>query len=239
VRGWLLVACACGHAGFDPITTASGDAVPDSAAGAPSLVAMNAVSSSTATVTVPMMIGRGHLVVVIVDTFATGFPVIGVTDGAGVSYVSANAGASFDGGSMDTGATEIWYVADSQPSSGAVTVTLAGDVGSFAWVAEFAGIATSSPLDTVAHTDTANSSTDVSGAAVTTTSPEELVMSVMADDGHVTGLVAGNPFHELPLLEGDDVAYLVAAQAASYAPVWSVDTGVTFCSSTATFRAGP
>jgi len=223
-----LLACACGRTGFDPI-----DSVP-------SLVAVNPIYATTATSSVPATIGAGHLVVVVVDFFSSTFTVSSISDGTANQYVSANARATFQGGAAgDNAGTEIWYAADSLPSSGAVTITLSGDVKHFVWVAEFDHVATTSPLDTVAHTDSSTASSVLSGAALATSTPNEVVVSIGALDSDVTAIASGNPFQALPYQGGDDTAYVVAAEPASYAPVWVLDGSTTYCSSSAAFVAGP
>jgi len=239
----LLAVCACGHRGFDATAVdapAADASAADAAPVSPALVAVDTIYATTSSIAVPATIAAGHLVVVVVDLFDSGFSVASVGDGvAGDVYVSANARAIFSAGAMGTSATEIWYTTTTQPSAGSVNVTLTGAVQSFVWVAEFEGIVPTSPLDTVAHTDSGNASTAVAGASVTTASADELVVSIVSLDDSVTGIESGNPFIALPPQGGDDAAYVVAAQPGSYAPVWVLANAAIYCSSTVAFRAAP
>lgn len=76
-----------------------------------------------------------------------------------------------------------------------------------------------------------------SGAPVTTKAAAELVVSLAAVGGNVTGIYAGNPFTNDSGIKGNGWAYLVASSAGTYSAQWNENPAGTYASSTASFMA--
>jgi hypothetical protein len=225
----LVVLAACGRIDFETSTST------------PAFVQSPAVAKQTSSqIVVPASTSAGHLLVVAVDLDKPGAPVMSIDDVAGNTYVSAGARAKDSAVGF---ATELWYAADTRAFSGDITITLASSNATFVWVAEFAGMATSSPLAAASTLDTGvPEQGTTTSQTITTTVPDELVFVLNANDAGVTAIASGNPFTALPVFAGDDSAYAILTEPGTYSAVWTLpddSTLTTFCTSVAAFYAAP
>lgn len=223
----LFALAACGRIDFDV----------SPAPPAPAFVQSPAVMAQTgAQLVVPVSAGAGHLLVVAVDFGNPSTTVTSIDDVGGNVYASADARA---GGSAIGFATELWYAAATRAFSGDMTITLDSSASAFVWVAEFAGMATSSPLAATSTLDDgAPDQGTTAASAITTTDANELVFVVNANNGGVAAVAA--PFTALEIFTGDDSAYALLPEPGTYSAVWDVVSGnmlSAFCTSVAAFYA--
>lgn len=167
---------------------------------------------------------------------AGGTTITSVTDNAGNVYAEA-------GGARSTNTTantmaDIWYAHNSVAGATLVTITPSpsGTAGT-AVIWEFSGVEPYSPLDQTAVLNSRSATTTPSGAAVVTTSPAEVVVSVANVQGTVTGVKSGNSFTNDSTASGEGWAHFIASSTGTYAPQWATSTSGTFCSSTVSFIA--
>src|SRR5262249_1312063 len=132
---------------------------------------------------------------------------------------------------------DIWYAKSSQ--SGATVLTInpnpSGTSGE-AVIWEFAGVDTTAPLDKTAVLNSMAASTTPSGASLTTTSPSEVVVSVVQVQDKVSGIASGNLFTNDSLLWGNGWAHLTSSSTGTYAAQWNSTSG-TYCASSVSFKA--
>jgi hypothetical protein len=180
--------------------------------------------------------GAGDLLVVaIVQESGTAAAVVSIVDnapGGPNTYVSANQ-RSVDARCANT--AEIWYAKNVRPGTTSVAILMSASVTFEAWVAEFSGASTTSPLDTGAAASSQPATTVITAPTVTPSVPNAVVLSVAASCGAISGLAAGSPFHALATKNGEDAAYYVASQTGAYGAVWSTSGG-TWNGSTAAFK---
>jgi hypothetical protein len=183
--------------------------------------------------------GSGHLLVVGIQMgggVSTSTTISSVTDNAGNVYAEAGAARSIDSGASSV--ADIWYAANSIAGATTITITTSASTsGAGAVIWEFSGVSTSSPLDKTAVLNSQPSSATVSGAAVTTTSSAEVVISLAAVAGNVTGIASGNSFTSDSTLKGNGWAHLVTSSTGTYAAQWTQSPSGTYTSSTASFKA--
>lgn len=165
-----------------------------------------------------------------------GTAIASITDNAGNLYQEA-AGAR----ATDTGANtmaDIWYAQNSVAGAAVITITPSpsGTSGT-AVIWEFSGIEPFTPLDQTAVLNSQSATTTPLGAAVVTTSPAEVVVSLVNSSGAVTGIKSGNSFSSDSVAGGEGGVHFIASSTGSYAPQWTTSTSGTFCSSTVSFRA--
>lgn len=181
--------------------------------------------------------GSGNLIVVGIASGNTSELISGLTDNAssgGNSYTEASFVHDTNGGSA-----EIWYVANSK--SGATTLTITGPNSSgfnfSAWVAEFSGVKTISPVDgSPAVTNNGAATTVVSAPKVTTTTARSVVISMATVANSITGIHSGSPF--IPdILNGDDLAYYISSATGSYGAVWNQNTSGSYAATTVAFKS--
>jgi hypothetical protein len=181
----------------------------------------------------------GHLIVVGIQIgggVSTGITISSVTDNVGNTYAEAGAARSIDTAAGSV--VDIWYAKNSAAGATTLTITPSTTVtnaGVLIW--EFSGADTSSPLDQTAVLNSQASSATPSGASVTTAQTGELVMSLLAVAGNVTGIASGNAFVSDSGLKGNGWAHLITTTAGTFAAQWNQSPAGTFASSTASFKA--
>jgi hypothetical protein len=159
-----------------------------------------------------------------------------VTDDAGNAYVEAGSAPSLDssGGSV----VDIWYAKNS--TSGATTVTVSPsatttNAGVVIW--EFSGVDRIAPFDQTAALNSQDASDAPAGASVTTTSASEVVISLMAVAGNVTGPAQGNAFTIDSSIKGNGWAHLITSSTGTFAAQFNQSPAGTYASSTVSFKA--
>lgn len=189
------------------------------------------------TCTIPST-GSGHLIVVgwqIGGGSNTSIVINSITDNVGNTYTEAGAARSID---TNTGTVvDIWYAKNSVPGATSVTITPSQSVsnaGAVIW--EFSGVSIA-PLDQTAVLDSQAGTTTPIGAAVTTTSTPEVVVSLAEVAGNVTGISAGNVFTNDSALMGNGWAHLITSSTGTYAAQWNQNSAGAYASSTASFKA--
>jgi hypothetical protein len=179
-------------------------------------------SAATLTCTIPAT-GAGHLLVVgfeIGSGANTGTTVISVTDTAGNRYAEAGPAQSIDAAAGSV--ADIWYAKNSVAGATTLTVTpslAVTNAGVVVW--EFSGVDKAAPLDKTAALGSQPLSATPSGASVTTTVAAEVVISLAAVSGSVTGISAGNAFVSDSALKGNGWAHLVTTAPGTYAAQWA------------------
>ena len=197
------------------------------------------------TCTIPST-GSGHLIVVGLQLQggSTATTVSSVTDNAGNTYAEAGAARSIDAGGPDV--VDIWYAKSSVAGATSITITPSASMSSCAAVIwEFSGANATGPLDQTAVLNSQAATTTPSGAPVTISSANEVVISLADVANGLTGIVSGNPFISESTLFGTGVwpnvsgwAYLVTSTTGTYSAQWTQPTAGTYASSTASFKAG-
>lgn len=213
---FVLVA-ACGRLGFDELTPADtsldGPPVPP-----PELVTMSGGSAnagdSSLKITAPPTTPGNLLVVTF--TIHTDAAVTSITDDAGNSYISAGVRAS-----MSNTSSEIWYASQ---GSAATTIDITMDkAGSFnAYTLELAGVdGAPAKMSSACLLYPPAFVT----APITTTVPDELIVTVtmFAFPVFVSGMEP--PFVGLPPLSGNATGYLVARELGTYSSTFDIESG--------------
>jgi hypothetical protein len=186
-------------------------------------------------VTVPSS-STGNLLVFAICPGAIDDNVSSVSDngsGGGNSWVSANARST----DVNGGSCEIWYAKNSKAAATTLTLNMTTSANLALWYAEFSGIDTSIPLDSVNTTSGHASSTTVTAPSVTPTISKAVIFSASAVQNTITALHSGSPFTALTITSGDDAAYLVSSSIAAYGAAWDQNSSGTYCASTAAFKA--
>ncbi|HTR49566.1 MAG TPA: hypothetical protein VMJ10_02600 [Kofleriaceae bacterium] len=216
----MALACGCGRVGFD---------------GKPELLDVyTADGGSSGSVSVPVTLASGDLVIAAIATIGPANPVMQMTDDIGNAYVSAGARAVSPGSTVGC---EIWYVNGSKPGTGTLTATAPVNYFSV-WVAELSGVAPGPPLAVFEASAIAPAIT--SSPQVTTTGADEVVFALLGVDtfGAVpTGVDPSSPFAALDDLQLGATAYYVAATDGDYAAAWDVPFMPGTCSSIVAFAA--
>jgi len=183
--------------------------------------------------------GNGHLIVVgwqVGGGTNTSTTINSVTDNAGNIYTEAGAARSID--TVAGSVADFWYATNSVTGATSVTIAPSSSVtngGAVIW--EFSGVAASSPLDQTAVLNSQAFTAAPVGAAVTPTAAGEVVLSLAAVSGNVTGIYAGNPFTNDSGLKGNGWAHLMTSSAGSYSAQWNESPSGTYASSTVSFLA--
>lgn len=156
--------------------------------------------------------GAGHLIVVgwqIGGGVNTATTITGLVDNAGNAYQEAGSARAVDTAAGSV--TDIWYARNSLSGATSITITPSSSIANAAAVIwEFSGVNTLAPLDQTAVLNSQSSTAAPSGAAVSTTAPGELAISLAAVSGQITGLYAGNSFAGDSLLKGNGWAHFIA-----------------------------
>jgi hypothetical protein len=188
--------------------------------------------------------GSGNLIVVGIQlgkSLSTSTTIATITDNAGNAYQEATGATSAR--SVDTGGgtvVDIWYARNSQAGATSLTITPSATTsGSSAFIWEFSGINTTAPLDQVSVLNSQTAGVlSLSGAPVTTTNyASEVVISLAADSGTVSGILSGSAFSNDSTLNSGGWAHLITGVTGTFTPQWALSVLGTFASSTVSFRA--
>jgi hypothetical protein len=183
--------------------------------------------------------GSGNLIVVGWSSVEGTAPTIGtIADNAGNTYVEA---ANALGVDLSNNMVDIWYAKNSNSGATSMTITPnpSGNAGA-AVIWEFAGADAVSPLDQVAVLNSQPATGSPAGASVTTTAPVEAVVTVIAPQYWIVGLLSGNDFTQDAVVNSNNYAsgwaHLITSSAGTYSAAWN--TGLdAYTSTTASFRA--
>jgi hypothetical protein len=178
---------------------------------------------------------QGNLIVVAVQTGDNG-AATAVTDNASSTYVAiAGSRSIYNGADL---AVELWYAANANASATRITASAPTVYSVVMW--EVANIASVAPLTATSKLDTQAASTTPLGAAITTTTPGEFVVSAIIVENNVTSIRQGNPFTNDHTTFGNGWAHLssTSASVGTYQAQWNATAGVS-CASSAAFRIGP
>jgi hypothetical protein len=133
---------------------------------------------------------------------------------------------------------DIWYAKNSVAGATSVTVTPSPAVTNGAVVIwEFSGINPALPLDSTSVLSSQPSTATPSGAAVTTSSAVELIVSLVIVAQSATGIVGGNTFTNDSTLNANGWAHLITSSPGTYFAEWNQNPSGTYASSTASFKA--
>jgi hypothetical protein len=143
---------------------------------------------------------------------------------------------------MASTSSELWYASPSPATSG-LMIAMAGSASGFdVWAAEFSGVASGPPA--ALGSGCLEYPPTVVVAPVTTTVPDELVVgaTMLAYPVYVAAVVP--PFTAIgAMLDGNGVAFDIAAAPGSYGPDWTVGSGsgmaAMTCASTVAFLPAP
>ena len=159
----------------------------------------------------------------------------GVTDNAGNTY--AEAGAALSVNSVAGSVADIWYAMNSLPGATTVTIAPSSTITSgSAVIWEFSGADLSAPLDRTAILNSQAASAAPSGAPVTVSAGNDVVIS-LATAADVTGIFSGNPFVSDSTVDGNGWAHLVTSAPGTFNAQWNLGLSGTYASSTAAFKA--
>lgn len=178
----------------------------------------------------------GTLLVVAVETSDTE-PVTEVTDNGGNTYVRVPGSRAID--DREDFGVELWYAKAAQAGATRVAATGATIYAIVMW--EVAGLDPTDPLGGVAKVDDQAPSTTPTGAAITTTTPGEFVVSVAIVATTVAGIHAGNAFTNDHVTFGNGWAHLTddAAPPGTYQAQWDHNSNGESCTTSAAFRVRP
>jgi hypothetical protein len=159
-----------------------------------------------------------------------------VTDDAGNNYVEAIGTLATDGASGSV--SDIWYASNSKPGATRVTITPSSTLSNAAAVVwEFSGSNTTTPLDAAAGQNSQPATTTPQAASVTTTYPNEVVVSLASVSGSILGILTGSLFTNDSTVNNEGWSHLIAALPGTYSAQWNQSSPGTFASSTASFKA--
>ena len=180
--------------------------------------------------------GAGNLIVVAFQTNnGSGTAVIGsITDNAGNAYVQATGARATD--TTFNVSVDLWYAKNSLPGATSVMITPNTSAQGAVVIWEFSGVDATAPLDQVGALNSQPATTTPSGAPVTVTAPNEVIISAMVSQGSATGMSAGNAFTSDSALNQDGWAHLLTSSVGTYQAKWNSTAG-NFASSTASFKA--
>lgn len=194
-------------------------------------------SFPTSTCTIPAT-GSGNLIVVGWQSgggVSPGVTIAGVTDSAGNSY--AEAGAALAADTAAGAVADVWYAMNSVSGATTITVTPSSAInGGGAVIWEFSGADQLAALDQTAVLNNQAAMAAPSGATLTTTAANDVVIS-LTTAGNVTGIFSGNAFMSDSTVEGTGWAHLITTAAGPYTAEWSTGSAATYASSTVAFRA--
>ena len=180
--------------------------------------------------------GKGNLIVVGFQAPASASSLSTIADNAGNIYAEAGAAQAVD--TAQGVLVDLWYARNSVAGATAITVTPgAGVSGSGAVIWEFSGADPSAPLDQTAVLSSQPPTLTPSGAPVTITAQNEIVISIAGVAFPLTGMATGNAFIGDSALLSDGWAHLVTSATGAYYPQWNQIAAGTFGSSTASFKA--
>lgn len=187
------------------------------------------------TCTIPST-GTGNLLVIGWGSTSGGgsTTISSITDNAGNIYAEASGARAANSTQNDMG--DIWYAKDSVAGATVLTITPnpSGASGT-AVIWEFAGADQTAPLDQAVALDSQAASATPSGAPVTTTAANELIVSVAWVQGTVNSILSGNVFTNDSTATGNGWAHYVASVPGTHQAQWSSTLG-TYASSSVSFK---
>ena len=158
-----------------------------------------------------------------------------VTDSAGNIYVEAGAARSID--TNETDWNDIWYAKNSKAGATSITVTpSASDFGGVV-IWEFSGADPNAPLDQTATLNSQAGSPTPTGAPVTITAPNEVIVSLVDVAYDASAIAAGNPFVDDSNLLNNGWAHYITSSSGTYSAQWTQNNSGTYGSSTVSFKA--
>lgn len=211
---WLVVA-SCGRVGFDPNLD---DARPDAQV-VPRVLSTSSgttTGADAATLAVSLPATNGGNMLVVAVTSHDGVAVSGVTDSNGRTFTSADVRAA-EGGV----ASEIWYET-AAPSTATVTVDFAGKTSVDAFVFELSSV---SGPPALTATNCAQYPPAIATAPITTTVPDELIITATMFAFPLFVASMDPPFVGLTPVTGNDAGYLVADAPGTYASTFQIASG--------------
>jgi hypothetical protein len=188
--------------------------------------------------------GSGNLIVVGIQLgkgVSTSTTIATITDNAGNAYQEATGATSARSVDSSGGTVvDIWYARNSQAGATSLTIspsTTISTASAFIW--EFSGINTTAPLDQVGVLNSQTTGIlSLSGAPVTTTNyASEIVISLAAESGIISGISSGNAFSNDSTLNNGGWAHLITSVTGTFTPQWALSVLGSFASSTVSFRA--
>jgi len=138
--------------------------------------------------------------------------------GGSNTYVSANQ-RSFHTGCVTS--LEIWYATNARPGATSIAVTMGSSEEIEAWALEFSHTGDAVVFEGGKGVSDQPAGTIITAPAVTSAASKPLVISGAMTCGAITGLRVPTSFQPLPILRGENVAYLLAAQPGTYGAVWN------------------
>ena len=181
--------------------------------------------------------GSGHLLVIglNLEGGSTATTLSSITDNVGNTYAEAGPARSIDSNGPDV--VDIWYAKNSVAGATTVTITTSASMSSCAAVVwEFSGADPNAPLDQTAVLNSQAATATPTGAPVTTTSANEVVISLADVYYSVTGIASGNPFTDDSSSFGNGWAHLITTSTGTYSAEWNQRNAGTYASATASFK---
>jgi len=178
----------------------------------------------------------GNLIVVGVETANVG-QVVAVTDTANNVYVRVLGSRAIN--EVQGLGIELWYAKNAKAGATRITVDGATVRAVVAW--EAAGLDPVNPLGSASKLDDRPATTTPLGAAITTTTAGELVISIAIVGNAVSGLTAGSAFTNDQMTFGNGWAHLTnnQAPAGTYQAQWNQPNAGAYCATSASFRLAP
>jgi hypothetical protein len=158
-----------------------------------------------------------------------------VMDNVSDTYVEAGAAQAVD--SADNSWTDIWYAKNCNAGATSITVTPNATGYGAVVVWELSGVDPNAPLDQTATLSSQAATLTPTGAPVTITSPNEVVITLADVDHSLTGLFAGNQFVNDSLLYGNGWGHYISSSTGTYYAEWNQNNAGMYASSTASFKA--
>lgn len=133
---------------------------------------------------------------------------------------------------------EIWFAPNVRAGATVLRVTPnpAGTRGT-AMIWQFTGADATAPLGQVSRLNNQASSATPAGAAVTTQTGREVVISILNIPSVATGIASGNLFTAPSIVNGRGWAHLLTASSGTYSARWSTTVARTYSSSTVSFKS--
>ena len=176
----------------------------------------------------------GNLIVVAVETNASD-PVTAVTDNVGNTYNRVKGSRAVI--TQENLGVEVWYAVNANPGTTRIVAAAPTVHGVVMW--EVDGFGAADPLGDVAKVNDQVASMMPDGAAITTTTTGEFVVSILIVEFVITNIVAGS-FTNDELVFGNGWAHLTSntAPPGTYQAAWSATNGLS-CASSVAFRVTP
>ena len=183
--------------------------------------------------------GSGNLLVVgfqMGGGVSTAITLSKITDNAGNAWAEAGAARSIDAAAGSV--ADLWYAKNTAAGATSVTIGTSAPIANGAAVVwEFSGADPTVPLDQTAVLNSQPSTASPAAPAFTITAANEVILSLAAVSGNITGMAAGSAFTSDATLKGNGWARLIATTAGTYQARWVGNPAGTYAASAASFRA--